>query len=146
MKIPRFIPVVIVALSIMFISQKNAQAQRRGMRYAAPRFDTTTVETIKGTVESIEKMRTRARRSYGYGVHVMLDTGSEVVPVHLGPSWYLDKQKVKIEKGDEIEVTGSRITYNEKPALVAAIVTKGDEVLNLRDERGFPLWSGWKNR
>jgi hypothetical protein len=37
---------------------------------------------------------------------------------------------------------GSRITYEGKPAIIAAEVKKGDEVLRLRDEKGIPVWAG----
>jgi hypothetical protein len=50
----------------------------------------------------------------------------------------------KIELGDTVDVKGSRITYNGKPAIIAAEVKKGDAVLKLRDENGFPAWSGWR--
>jgi hypothetical protein len=41
---------------------------------------------------------------------------------------------------------GSRITFGVKPAIIAAEVKKGDEVLKLRDDSGFPVWSGWRRR
>jgi hypothetical protein len=51
---------------------------------------------------------------------------------------------VKIEPKDKVEVTGSRITFDGKPAIIAAEVKKGDEALKLRDDNGFPVWSGWR--
>jgi hypothetical protein len=71
----------------------------------------------------------------------MLKSDSGSVSVHLGPSWYLDKQSAKIEKGDKITVTGSRIIFQGKSALVAAEVKKGDKTLSLRDKQGYPRWS-----
>jgi hypothetical protein len=41
---------------------------------------------------------------------------------------------------------GSRITFAGKPAIVAAEVKKGDQVLKLRDESGTPLWRGQGRR
>lgn len=48
--------------------------------------------------------------------------------------------------GDKVEVTGSRITFQDKPAIIAAEVKKGDEILKLRDGNGFPAWAGWRRR
>jgi hypothetical protein len=45
---------------------------------------------------------------------------------------------------DESEVKGSRIIFEGKPAIIAAEVIKGDEVLTLRDASGFPAWNGWR--
>ncbi len=64
----------------------------------------------------------------------------------MGPSWCLENQDTKIEPKDKIEVTGSRITVEGKPAIIAAEVKKADETLKLRDEKGFPFWSGWRSR
>ena len=47
---------------------------------------------------------------------------------------------------DKIEVKGSGITSAEKPAIIAAEVKKGNEILTLCDEKGFPVWAGWKRR
>ena len=80
------------------------------------------------------------------GVHLTLKTDKETVLVHLGPGWYIENQDIKIEPKDKVDVTGSRITFEGKPALIAAEVKKGDETLKLRDEGGIPIWSGWKKR
>jgi hypothetical protein len=82
----------------------------------------------------------------GYGIHLLLKSDKETVSVHLGPAWFVENQDTKIEAKDKIEVRGSRVTFEGKPALIAAEVRKGDEVLKLRDEAGVPLWSGWRRR
>ena len=46
----------------------------------------------------------------------------------------------KIETNDTITVTGSRVTIDGKPAIIAAQVKKENEVLKLRDENGIPAW------
>lgn len=75
-----------------------------------------------------------------------MDTGKERLSVHVGPEWYFERQDVPLEPGDAIEVKGSRITFEGRPAVVAAEVRKGADVLRLRDEDGFPAWSGWRRR
>ncbi len=77
-------------------------------------------------------------------MHLTLKTEKEEIAVSLGPSWYLDKQDVKIAQNDKIEVKGSRVTFKGKPALIAAEVKKGTALLKLRDENGVPLWGGKK--
>ena len=80
------------------------------------------------------------------GVHLQVKTENETVDVHLGPAWYIENQDISIETKDKIEVTGSRITFEgtEEPVIIAASVKKGDTTLELRDEKGFPVWSGWR--
>ena len=103
-------------------------------------YDPKTMETVAGKVVSVEKTNPPAQR--GYGVHLMLQTEKETIEVHLGPARYVEKQSMKIAANDTITVTGSRIIMDGKPAIIAAQVKKGDEVLKLRDENGVPAWSG----
>jgi hypothetical protein len=120
---------IVAALAVAgLLSASNVVAQRN--------YDPKTVETIQGKVLSVEKMQQR-----GHGIHLMLQTDKETISVHLGPSWYIDKQTPKVEANDTITVTGSRVTVDGKPAIIAAQVKKGNEVLKLRDDNGVPAWS-----
>jgi hypothetical protein len=78
------------------------------------------------------------------GIHLLLKTEKETIPVHLGPDWFIERQDTKIEKGDRIEIKGSRVTLGGKPAIIAAELKKGESVLILRDSAGVPVWSGWR--
>jgi hypothetical protein len=107
-------------------------------------YDPKTVETIKGEVLKVDRIS--PIKGMSYGVHLTVKTDKETISVHLGPEWYLEYQDVKIEPKDKIEIKGSRITFQGKPAIIAAEVKKGDEALKLRDENGIPAWSGWRKR
>ena len=107
-------------------------------------YDPKTVETLKGKVVSLDQIT--PQKGMGYGVHLRLQTASETIAVHLGPGWYIEHQDTKIEPSDEVEIKGSRVTFDGKPALIAAEVHKGNEVLLLRDENGIPMWAGWRRR
>jgi len=104
-------------------------------------YNPKTAETISGEVVSVDKFT--PLKGMSYGVHLTVKTDKETISVHLGPAWYIENQDVKIEPKDKIQVKGSRITFDGKPAIIAAEVKKGQEVLRLRDENGFPVWSGW---
>lgn len=114
-------------------------------RGAGPRYDASTEATVSGTVESIEQVTGRGggggRRGPG-GTHLQLKTSAETLDVRLGPSAFLSEQKIAIAKGDTLEVVGSRVTIDGKPALIAKSVKKGDQVWTLRDSAGLPLWRG----
>ena len=107
-------------------------------------YDPKAVETITGVVTSVDRIT--PMKGMSGGVHMNVKTDKETVSVHLGPSWYLENQDVKIETKDKVEVKGARTTFAGKPAIIAAEVKKGDELLKLRDDSGFPVWSGWRRR
>lgn len=106
-------------------------------------FNPETIVELKGTVVSIEKITPVTGMSYG--IHFLLETDNkESISVHMGPEWYLENQDIQVSPGDLITVKGSRIIYETKPAIIAMTVNKGDYILNLRDKRGYPNWSGWR--
>ena len=105
-------------------------------------YNPATVETMSGTVEAVEKI-TPMKGMYS-GIHLMVKTGTETISVHLGPEWYIERLDTKIQKGDRIEVKGSRVTFAGKPAIIAAEVKKGGETLVLRDSTGIPAWAAWR--
>jgi hypothetical protein len=105
-------------------------------------YDPATVETVSGTVESVDKVA--PMKGMYSGIHLTVKTDKENVDVHLGPEWYIERLDTKIQKGDTIEVKGSRVTIAGKPAVIAAEVKKDDSVLILRDNNGIPAWAGWR--
>lgn len=105
-------------------------------------YDPNTVETVSGEVVKVEKFT--PLRGMSGGIHVMLKTGPEEISVHLGPAWFFENQEQQIEVKDRLEVTGSRIAFEGKPAIIAREVKKGEDILVLRNEQGIPQWSGWR--
>ena len=107
-------------------------------------YDSKTVETISGEITVVDRIT--PLKGMSGGVHMSVKTDKETISVHLGPSFYIENQDVKLQAKDKVEVKGSRITFGGKPAIIAAEVKKGDEVLKLRDDAGFPVWIGWRRR
>ncbi|OKH20409.1 DNA-binding protein [Hydrococcus rivularis NIES-593] len=106
-------------------------------------YNPKTVETLTGEVVAIDTITPMRRMSGGVHLRVRSQNNREV-SVHLGPAWYLDNQDVQIQVGDRIEIKGSRVTFLGQPTIIAARVRRGDRVLTLRDDNGFPVWSGWR--
>ncbi len=105
-------------------------------------YNPATVETVSGEVISVDRIT--PMKGMGTGIHLQLKTGKGTISIHLGPTWYIERLDARIEKGDAIEVKGSRVTIAGEQVIIAAIVKKGDGVLKLRDDRGIPVWSGWR--
>jgi hypothetical protein len=146
---------LLAVFAVIFLMLPSHSFAQRGMKWKGSggwgmgsqymgMYDPKAVETLGGQVESVEKFY--PMRGMSYGVHLKLKTEKETVSVHLGPAWYLENQDVRIEPGDRVEVKGSRITFQGKPAVIAAEVKKGEEVLRLRDGSGLPAWAGWRRR
>ena len=140
--------VVFTSTNSIAFSEADAQEQKSwrdsvGQGYRGEyqgKYNLRTVTMVKGVVETVEQMPPATGTSYG--IHLELRTDSGTLSVHLGPAWFIERQNVRIEEGDIIEVKGSKITYEEVPTIIAAEVKKGNTVLKLRDKNGFPLWAG----
>jgi hypothetical protein len=108
-------------------------------------YDPKTVETVSGEITGVEKFA--PVRGMSQGVHITLKTDQGAsLSVHLGPELYVNQQTVALRKGDKVQVRGSRVTFQGKPAIIAAEVTKGGETLHLRDANGVPAWAGARGR
>ena len=132
---------ILLALSLALPTLALAQGgPPPGMGPGAHRmFDPATVVTVSGTVVA----ENRVDRGMGHaGVHLVVKTAEGEIPVHLGPDFWVDEQKVKLAKGDAVTVKGSRITFEGKPAIIAMTVTRGADTLTLRDASGRPAWAG----
>ena len=102
-------------------------------------FDPKTLETFSGEVTTVDQI------TPGYGmsdrVWLGLQTDKHMILVILGPTWFHNVQNFKIEPKDRLEVKGSMITSLEEPMFIATEVKKGDQVLKLRDDSGYPVWA-----
>ncbi len=140
--------VVFTLTSSIALSEADAQERKYrrdsgGQGYRGEyqgKYNPKTVITVKGVVETVEQMPPATGTSYG--IHLELRTDSGTLSVHLGPAWFIERQNIRIEEGDTIEVKGSKIIYEEVPTIIAAEVKEGNTVLTLRDQNGFPVWAG----
>jgi hypothetical protein len=143
--------VTAVAAAMILISSVSLAGPWRGYRGSGGwgmgsqyqrMFNPATVETVSGTVDSVDKIT--PMKGMHSGIHLTLKTDKGIIDVHLGPEWYIERLDTKILKGDALEVKGSRVTISGKPAIIASEVKKGDSVLVLRDSNGVPAWAGWR--
>ena len=110
----------------------------RGPRGPGPRlYDPQTVTTLTGEVVAVQRPEGRRHR----GVHLEVKTADETLPVHVGPAWFLEKEKLQLAPGDRVEITGSVVTVRGKRAVIAQVVKKGDTAVALRDMNGVPVWA-----
>lgn len=101
-------------------------------------FNPATVQTIKGSVVEVKKIGLEGRENFG--VHLTVKTEKGPIEVHVGPSFFLEKNKFQISENESIEVTGSMINEGNKNFIIASDLKIGDKSLKLRDAQGIPLW------
>jgi hypothetical protein len=115
-------------------------AQRKTM----PRYDTTTEATFQGTIAEVREVDHAGFR--GKGLHVTLKTAGETFDVHVGPLSFVQEKNLTLVKGDEVEITGSKVKEESGSSVIAKSIKKGGTTVTLRDDQGRPLWSGGRRR
>ena len=137
----------LIFILLLMTACTNPLASSQGGRGAAGVYNPNTETTVRGTVDQVETAYVpgggaarQGRGEFTGPIYVNLKADSGMLTVYLGPSWFLDSKGFKVEKGDQLEVTGS--TFQDEHTIVAREVKKSDQLLVLRNAQGIPEWSG----
>ena len=109
-------------------STQSAAQQRRA-------YDVSREVSLQGTVVSFEENSSTAP----LGPHVVIQTTSGQVDVHLGDARLLKAKHLTLAAGDSVRVIGENVPYGTATQFFARIIQKGSQTLTLRSTRGFPL-------
>ena len=93
---------------------------------------------IKGTVADIKLNGTEANTEVA---GLVVTTGAGSIEVLLCPKSFLDDMGVSFSKGDEVEITGSKVRHDDLDGMLAREVVKGNDTVVLRDKQGKPVWN-----
>ena len=102
-------------------------------------YSSATETTVAGTVEDVKNVPPGGGNG---GLHLILNTASGPVEVHVGPTWYVSSRNVTFTKGDAVSLVGSKMMMSGREVLIAREITKGQQTLTLRAANGAPVWSG----
>jgi sporulation protein YlmC with PRC-barrel domain len=116
--------------------------------FAEPRlylemFNPKTVETVAGEIIKVEY--SVPEPEFEQGTRLIIHCGAKkFLMVHLGPPWYTKGERDRLKPGTKVTVTGSMVTIDDTPFMIATELAVGSEKLKLRDKEGNPSWVGWK--
>jgi hypothetical protein len=120
--------VVLLALSLSMLSQQ-----------AVPKYDPAAEKIFKGSVEEVRERQCPMSR--GVGSHVMLKLGDgSLIEVHLAPAKFVKVYELTFAKGDQLEVTGTKVKFEDVDTIFAREVKRGNDVFVFRDKEGHPVW------
>jgi len=102
-----------------------------------PKYDPATEATLKGSVEELKLVPPDGAKSVAY---LVMKSGQDSIQIYLCPKSFLDEMGFTIKAGDEIELTGSKITQAGADLTLARELVKGGDTLTLRFKDGKPAW------
>ena len=133
-----FGPLTWLATLVALLGFVPAPAQQAPAKLAALPYNFQSEMKIKGTVADIKLIGTGAKTKVA---RLVVTTGSESIEVFLCPKSFLDDMGVSFSKGDEVEITGSRVRDDDLDEMLAREVVKGNDTVVLRDKQGKPVWN-----
>jgi hypothetical protein len=132
-RITTTVSVLFGALALCFSAVAQQTAQSTPQRLAS--YNTSREVSLLGTVVKYEK----ASDAPPMGAHVLLQTASGQVDVHLGNDKVLQANHFELKAGDRVRIVGENLAYGEGNVFAARIVQKGAQAVAVRNSKGFVL-------
>jgi hypothetical protein len=134
-KIASFFSVLLLVLSNVVWAQQLADRPRQpAMRTLA--YDATQETVVDGTVLS----NTAESATPPIGAHLVLQTASGAIDVHLGAARFLQANNFSLATGDSVRVVGVSSETRQGAIFLVRVIQKGGQSLVLRTANGAPLF------
>lgn len=101
-------------------------------------YNSSTVDTIIGEVSQVDNIS--PIKGMGPGIRVLVKTKNEIIPAFIAPIWLTKYLNLTIRPQDQIEITGSHVQLDGKIIILASRVVSNGIILQLRDNKGHPIW------
>jgi len=136
MKPKAFPKISILALlgTLSFCLPVGAQQASQSNARLHQSYDPGREVTLLGTVVKFET----ASSLPPIGAHVLLQTSSGQVDVHLGNARVLSANHFELKPGDNARIIGEELAYGDGSIFAARIVQKGVQAVAVRNTHGAP--------
>jgi hypothetical protein len=124
-----------LAAVLMFSVSGAAQQKTQSTAQQKRSYDLSREVSLQGTVVSFAASSSVPP----LGPHVVVQTASGQIDVHLGDARLLEANHLTLAAGDSIRVIGEDVAHGAGTQFFARILQKGNQTLALRSPGGFPL-------
>ena len=124
---------IILVLSISANAQQTQQADTTRLHA----YDMNRESFLLGTVVKFES----SSSTPPIGAHVILQTPSGQVDVHLGNAKVLQAGHLELNAGDNVRIVGEPLALGDNTYFAARIVQKGAQAVAVRNAKGYLLTS-----
>jgi len=119
-------------------AQGRAADEGAGKWQTAVRNGTPT--TIRGTIRDIDTSEPMNGMGPDRVIVLATEDGDQTV-VHIGPSWFVDRQRQMFRQGQQVEVSGTKVSLdNDRSVVVAKTLNTPSGRYRLREDSGKPVW------
>lgn len=111
----------------------QSKAIAEGRNHSA--YDASKEVSLQGTVAKF----TENSSDLPVGAHVLVQTASGQVDVHLGDPRLLKLNNMTITQGASVRIIGEQVATNQGTFFLARLVQQGTQVIAVRTMQGFPV-------
>ena len=130
---------VIILIIALLMALPLLASQNSEQKEAVPKYDSKAEATFKGTV--VEVRDRQCPVSGGMGSHVILKlSDGTTIEVHLATTKFVKTYELVFEKGDQLEVIGTKVKFEGVDTIFAREVHRGQDTFLFRDKDGKPIW------
>jgi len=129
------IGIALLGLAFLLSAISGAQQKTQSVGQRSLGYDISREVSVQGSVINYAETSSVAP----FGPHLTLQTSSGVLDVHLGNARLLESDHLVLAAGDAIRVVGENVASASGTQFLARWVQKGDQMVLLRNARGFPL-------
>jgi len=128
------IPALLLVLAALVIPHPVRSQQAPP---AEPRYDPATTVEFTGVVTATREV---PRGSPMHGLHLTVENGKESMDIYLGPVEFMKQFDFGFNKGDRIDIVGSKVKVAGAAVVLAREVRRQSQTVYLRDSSGTPYW------
>jgi len=126
---------LVLSLSLMLCFSASAQQAKQPVVRQLQSYDLSREGSLLGTVVKYDSASTVPP----LGAHVLIQTTSGKVDVHLGNARVLLANHFELNPGDNVRIVGENLAVGDGIIFAARIVQKGTQAIAVRNTRGFLL-------
>jgi hypothetical protein len=105
-----------------------------------PAYTPATIVDVDGTITAVHNVPAGSPLE---GTHLTVKTKTGAIDVYLAPAEFLRIFKTNFPVGNEVEVIGSKIKFQNSDVILTKEVLVGQATIELRDAQGAPDWKNW---
>jgi hypothetical protein len=120
-----------LALGLSAVAQQSVQTAAR----PPAAYDVSREGSLVGTVVKFDA----ASVTPPIGAHLLLQTASAQVDVHVGNAKLLQVSHLSLNAGDSVRIVGENLSLGDTTFFAARIVQKGTQAVAVRNSKGFAL-------
>jgi len=125
--------ILVLGLALAFCLSAGAQQTKQADLRTLQFYDLGREGSLIGTVVKYET----ASKLPPIGAHVLVQTASGRVDVHLGNARVLRANHFELNPGDSIRIIGENLAFGDNTIFAARIVQKGTQAVAVRNAKGF---------